>query len=221
MPEIAAAIRSYLDGQIVVSHTSFDRVSIHQAFDMHRVEPPRCTWLDSARVARRTWNECAKSGYGLAHVCSLIGYDFTQHDALEDAKAAGQVMLAAVNLTGLSLSDWLSRVRAPVDPSVTGRPGIREGDPNGPLFGEVMVFTGALEIPRREAADVAAEVGCQVVDSVTAQTTILVVGDQDISRLAGHNKSSKHRKAEALMAKGQDIRILRESDFKRLIELER
>jgi DNA polymerase-3 subunit epsilon len=221
LQEIAPSIRSYLDGHIVVSHTSFDRVSIHQAFDMHRLEPPQCTWLDSARIARRTWNECAQRGYGLAQVCSLIGHDFAQHDALEDARAAGQVVLAAMNLTGLSLGDWLSRVRAPVNPSVTGRPVNREGDPNGPLFGEVMVFTGALQIPRREAADVAAAVGCQVADAVTTQTTILVVGDQDTYKLAGRDKSSKHRKAEALMAKGQDIRILRESDFRRLIEFEK
>jgi DNA polymerase-3 subunit epsilon len=126
-----------------------------------------------------------------------------------------------MGITGLTLSDWIVRVRAPVDPSVTGRPSARDGDPTGPLFGEVMVFTGALQIPRREAADLAASVGCRVSESVTAGTTMLVVGDQDIVKLAGHDKSSKHRKAEALMAKGQNIRILGESDFKRLVGFER
>jgi DNA polymerase-3 subunit epsilon len=43
-----------------------------------------------------------------------------------------------------------------------------------------------------------------------------VVGDQDVTRLAGHSKSSKHRKAEELIAKGVPIRILRESDFEEL-----
>ena len=37
--------------------------------------------------------------------------------------------------------------------------------------------------------------------------------------LNGHEKSGKHRKAEELIAKGQFIRILRESDFKRLAEM--
>jgi DNA polymerase III subunit epsilon len=46
-----------------------------------------------------------------------------------------------------------------------------------------------------------------------------VVGDQDIVKLAGHEKSSKHRKAEALIADGQGIRILRETVFRRLAEL--
>jgi DNA polymerase-3 subunit epsilon len=44
-----------------------------------------------------------------------------------------------------------------------------------------------------------------------------VVGDQDIRRLAGHEKSSKHRKAEELIRQGQRIRIVGESDFKSIV----
>jgi len=35
--------------------------------------------------------------------------------------------------------------------------------------------------------------------------------------LAGHEKSSKHIKAEQLISKGQPIRILGESDFMRIV----
>ena len=62
----------------------------------------------------------------------------------------------------------------------------------------------------------AAALGCQVASGVTKKTTMLVVGDQDTKRLAGHEKSSKHRKAEELIGKGVPIRVLRESDFKEL-----
>jgi len=54
---------------------------------------------------------------------------------------------------------------------------------------------------------------------LTKKTTILVVGDQDIKRLAGHKKSSKHRKAEKLISNGQPMRIIRETDFKELVSL--
>ena len=81
------------------------------------------------------------------------------------------------------------------------------------------MFTGALEIPRREAADLAASVGFTVANSVTKRTTMLVVGDVDVTRLAGHDKSSKHRKAEGLVAAGQALRIIRETDFKELVAL--
>ena len=72
----------------------------------------------------------------------------------------------------------------------------REGNAEGPLFGEVVVFTGALSMPRRKAADAAADAGCEVAGGVTKKTTLLIVGDQDVTKLAGHSKSSKHRKAE-------------------------
>jgi DNA polymerase III subunit epsilon len=53
---------------------------------------------------------------------------------------------------------------------------------------------------------------------VTKHTTLLVVGDQDVRKLAGHEKSAKHRKAEELIANGQRIRIISESDFQRIVE---
>jgi DNA polymerase III subunit epsilon len=87
------------------------------------------------------------------------------------------------------------------------------------LFGEVLVFTGAVDIPRREAADLAAALGCEVASGVTKKTTLLVVGDTDVGRLAGHDKSSKHRKAEDLVAAGFSIKIVRETDFRQLAAL--
>src|SRR5262249_3822079 len=142
--------------------------------------PLTCTWLDSACVARRTWKEFSKSGYGLLNVCESIGYKYRPHDALEDAKAAGQIMLAAMAQSGLDLNSWLTRVRQPIDPSPERI--ARNGNPKGELYGEVLVFTGALTIPRHEAADCAARMGCEVDEDVTKRTTILAVGDQDVQR---------------------------------------
>lgn len=217
--DVLVTIEQLLRDATVVTHTHFDRVAMHQAAHRWAIEPPRCTWLDSARVARRTWVECVRSGYGLADVCSRIGYEFRHHNALEDAKAAGHVLLAAMAETGLDLEGVLQRVRQPIDPSSasSGSAVRRDGNPDGPLFGEVVAFTGALEIPRREAADLAAAVGCEVAQGVTKTTTLLVVGDVDVTRLAGHEKSSKHRKAEELITKGFPIRIIRETDFRELV----
>lgn len=216
--DIASEIERFLGSQVVVTHTHFDRVAMHQAAGRWAIPAPSCAWLDSARVARRTWAECAKSGYGLANVCKMIGYTFDHHNALEDAKAAGHVMLAAMTESGLDLDAIQKRVLQPIDPSSSGSGAItRDGNPDGPLSGEVIVFTGALEIPRREAADLAASVGCSVANSVTKKTTMLVVGDMDVTKLSGHDKSSKHRKAEQLVEAGQTLRIIRETDFKELV----
>ena len=219
-PEIINTLHQFLNNNICVSHTHFDRVSIQRALTKYDLEEIETMWLDSARVARRTWEDCAWSGYGLANICEKIGYNFKHHDALEDAKASGHVLLAAIDKTGLDISAWLKRVKQPINPSNSscGSAVNRDGNPEGELSGEVMVFTGALEIPRREAADLAAGIGCSVSSGVTKKTSILVVGDQDISRLAGKEKSSKHIKAELLISNGQKIRIIKESDFKELVK---
>ncbi len=215
---LSGALRSQLAGKVVVCHTHFDRVAVYQAGRRHHAIALECKWLDSAQVVRRAWTECARKGYGLQDVCAMLGYKFKHHDALEDAKAAAHILLAACSKTGLDIDGWFARVRQPIDLSTGGKLE-REGNPNGPLFGEVLAFTGALEIPRHEAADMAAKIGCQVSPTVTRNVTMLVVGDQDVKRLAGHEKSSKHRKAEELAKKGLAIRILRESDFKQLVKL--
>jgi DNA polymerase-3 subunit epsilon len=145
-----------------------------------------------------------------------LGIDFKHHDALEDARAAGEVLCRASAHAGLTVDDWCARVQRPIDPTST-KPITRDGNTEGPLFGNVAVFTGSLVIPRREAADLAARAGCDVGATVTKKTTLLIVGDQDISKLAGKLKSSKHIKAEGLISQGCQIRILRESDFRSIV----
>ena len=219
--QVSQQLYGFLDNSIAVCHTHFDRVAIQQAFEKYRIRHPICDWLDSARVARRAWEGFAWGGYGLYNVCATLGYQFKHHDALEDAKAAGHILLTAMARSGLGIEGWIKRVRQPIEPdkASSGTAIRRDGNPDGPLFGELLVFTGALQMTRREAADMAARIGCQVGSGVTKETTLLVVGDQDIKRLAGHEKSSKHRKAEKLIAEGHSIRILRESDFKKLAVL--
>lgn len=218
--EVMVELVRLLGDQVVVTHTHFDRVAIHQAASRWAIPAPNCTWLDSACVARRTWAECARSGYGLANLSKRIGYTFEHHNALEDAKAAGHIMLAAMHDSGLDLDAVIKRVRQPIGLSSSSGPSIkREGNPDGSLADEVIAFTGALGMPRREAADLAASVGCAVVASVTKKTTLLVVGDTDVQKLAGHEKSSKHRKAEELITSGSSLRIIRETDFMELVAL--
>lgn len=223
LPQIADRLRATLENTVSVCHTHFDRIALGKAYGKYDLDPIRTTWLDSARVVRRTWKDLAWKGYGLANVCRRIGYEFQHHDALEDAKAAGYVLLAAMRESQQDLDHWRCRVDQPIDPKRLsfGAAVQRDGNPEGDLYGEVLVFTGALELPRSEAADLAASVGCQVAPGVTKKTTILVVGDQDVTKLAGHEKSSKHRKAEQLVAEGQRIRIVRESDFRVLVQTAR
>jgi DNA polymerase-3 subunit epsilon len=213
--EVFPQVVPRLQQMIVVSHTPFDRLALARACDRSNLPECECTWLDSARVVRRAWPEFSRSGYGLSNVAAHFGINYQAHDALEDARCAGLLLLRAVAETGLSPEQWLIRVAQSIDP--TGQVHKRTGNPDGELFGEVLVFTGSLSILRREAADAAATAGCRVDGGVTKHTTLLVVGDQDLRKLAGHEKSKKHVRAEQLIGQGQPIRILGESDFMRIV----
>lgn len=211
--QIYIAILERLSDQVVVSHTAFDKTALSQAIAKHNLTNISCQWLDSARVVRRAWTQWSHRGYGLTNVCNELGITFIAHDAVEDARAAGEVLLQAIKTTGIGLGVWLTRSHERISPKLISM----QGNPDGVLTGEEIVFTGALTLPRQEAAKLAAMAGCDVVPNIKKTTTLLVVGDQDIRRLAGHEKSNKHRKAEELIAKGHTIRILRESDFLEII----
>lgn len=205
-----------ISGQIVAIHTAFDRNAIARASTKHAIATPECCWLNTASVARRAWPEVAQKGYGLSALSEKFGFEFEHHNAVEDARVSGLVLIKAMEDAKLDLNAWMDRVKRPIN-SNSGDSVAREGNPDGSLFGEIVVFTGTLAIPRRDASEMAAKAGCEVADGVTKHTTLLVVGDQDIRLLNGHDKSGKHRKAEELIAKGRPIRILTESDFASMV----
>ncbi|MCE9568962.1 MAG: hypothetical protein K8R10_02970 [Rhodocyclales bacterium] len=210
--QLSPELNQRVGGRVVAIHTAFDRNAITQAASRHGAMPPECSWLNTASVARRAWPEVAQKGYGLGPLATKLGITFEHHDAAEDARAAGMILVRAMEAMGLDLAGWIERVKRPIDPNNNGSVA-QSGNPEGSLYGEVVVFTGALTVPRHEAAEMAARAGCETADGVTKHTTLLVVGDQDIRLLNGHEKSNKHRKAEELIAKGKPIRILTETDF--------
>jgi DNA polymerase III subunit epsilon len=221
-PDISSFISKQLIGTVVACHTLFDRARISAIFTKYGIDLPEIIWLNTASVVRRTWLDLSQRGYGLANVAERLGIQFIHHNAVEDARAAGEILVHAIEESGLSLEEWLIRVKHPIratSRSWKSEPITRDGNPEGPLYGEIAVFTGTISMPRHDAADIAARAGCEVAESVTKKTTLLIVGDQDIRKLAGHEKSSKHRKAEELIAKGQSIRILRETDFRSLVAI--
>lgn len=218
LPEVRNELRRRLRGSILVSHTSFDRVAFERAMDRYGLEQLQVIWLDSARIARRAWREkFGRKGYGLKNVARELGISFRHHDALEDARASAEIVLRACREHKMDIEDWLERTTSQKSQKRTVRLVLREGNVSGLLNEETIVFTGKLSVLRQEAADVAASAGCRVVGGMSSKVTLLVVGTQDAHKLNGYTKSSKHRKAEELIAEGAEIQILSESDFLELV----
>ncbi|RUR34471.1 exonuclease domain-containing protein [Vreelandella nanhaiensis] len=214
---VLPVISRIFSDSVVASYGHFDRAAVAQACRRYGQEPPTTAWLNLHPVVRRAWpEEAATEGVALAKTARRLGVDLLKHhDAEADAIAAGEIFLLAIEASGLGVSDWLQCVTAPIRPGQGYERHVStyEVSTEGALHGEGIVFTGALSMTREQAREAAAKLGCVPLGGVSKKTTMLVVGDQDLKRLVGADKSSKHRKAEELISKGQTIRILGESDF--------
>lgn len=92
-------------------------------------------------------------------------------------------------------------------------------DETNPIFSKVVVFTGALSTMSRLAAfQIVANLGAIPQDSVTKKTNFLVIGKSDFAKSVKGGKTTKMKKAESLIAKGNDLTILSEDAFFDLIE---
>lgn len=211
---VLQALRPLLERHILIQHSNFDKQAFDSACLRYGIPQLSSNWVDSVRIARNAWPELkGNGGHGLASLKEHLGLTFKHHDAEEDASAAAQVTILAERKTGKSFSTLAESKRKTYQPSIA-----IEGNQNGPLFGHVACFTGQLELSRVDASTLAASAGITVKQGMSKKVTLLIVGDQDMTTLAGHEKSSKHRKAEELILKGFKIRIMGETEFMNIIE---
>lgn len=225
-PPLAAVtgnINAYLRGGIVLSHGPFDRLALGAAYARIGKAVPDCIWLDTIALAKWAWpDQAAIGGYGLAVLARRLDIAFSHHDALEDARAAGSIAIAALARLNVTLDDAVRHLGRPASGTplprtpVARRP--RTDYPrsisltefaggHGPLSGHRIAFTGTLSIPREDAARRACSFGAECSGSISRRTTLLVIGDN------GNRRSGKQVKAETLISEGAAIRIISEAAF--------
>lgn len=224
--EVFYDLQKMVGSSIVSSYGAFDRSAFSQACALHELPELTQDWIDLQQVVRNAWpTDFTANGWSLKQICKQLEIPLhNHHDALSDATAAADVFAQAQMVTDTFAHHWLDQGRyrhsAIGHPMARASNSVKEIAPNenGPLFGEVITFTGELTMPRSVAAGRAADIGCTPANGVTKKTTILVVGEQDLTLVRSDGKSTKQVKAEELIAKGQEIRILGENSFDELLK---
>lgn len=216
-------VHERMSGRIAVAHSNFDQSALAAACRRDMLAPIGCRWIDSVSVARIAWP--GLPSYKLNALAKMFDIRFRHHDALEDARTAGQVMLRAMAHAGGGIEEWLHR--RPTAPSpgaqIRGRTWgeggsvTRQATCEGPLNGHVVTVTGDLSAPRSVIADQVQAAGGAFSASVTRKTTLLVIGPHEGWGLGRDYVSAKQTKAEAAMAAGQPIRIIDEATLRRLM----
>lgn len=215
-PEVVDILTYYTKGFITVSHGSYDSDAIRKACNRYAISPLDITWLDSTVAARRTWPEVSSKGYGLPNLCEMIGYQFNHHHhALEDAKAAGAVLIAMLKESNQNIDTLMEIVNRPVKSKWEKTSHSREGNPDGILFGEVILFSDFSSEDKKRYSSLASECGCKVVDGYSKKVTILVVPSLNVSE---NEKTGKYKKVEEGIINGLKHQLLDENEFLKLIE---
>ena len=200
--DIHALVDDHLSGQITVAHSYFDKGALGAACAVHARAVIDTTWLDSVRVAKRAWPELPS--HRLNALSKFLGVRHRHHDALSDARAAGMVIVRAIEHTGIELAGWLSQGngrRAPAPKAAE----------SGPLRGERVALLGAAR--DGPLARWLAAAGARVMASVGTTTTRLVISDdQPFGRFV--TAHAHHRRAEELRRSGAGIEITWEADLR-------
>lgn len=197
------AIDRLLSGRVVVAHSNFDKGALGDACRENSLPPVVCRWLDTVAVARRTWPDLPN--HKLKTLAAHFGHSFKHHDALEDARVAGLIMLRAMEKSSVGLDHWFAPERQ------RSRRVARHGGAEGPLAGQRVVLSGDFTAPKPMIADMIAGAGGAVAASVSKRTTLLVLG-RPITPWAV--KSNKQLAVEAFIAAGYRMAIITEAQLR-------
>lgn len=199
--DVHAVVAEHLSGRVTVAHSLFDKGALAAACLIHQRDPIDATWLDSVRVAKRTWPDLPS--HRLNILTKYLGVPHKHHDALSDARAAGMVIVRAIEHTGMDIAGWL----APSNPQRAKAP---PPAADGPLKGERIVILGAAR--DGQLARKLAGAGARIMASVGATTTRLVISDeQPFGRFV--TAHDQYRRALALHAGGAKIEISSEHEL--------
>ncbi|MCL8251374.1 exonuclease domain-containing protein [Aeromicrobium fastidiosum] len=230
-------IMDFIGDDVVIAHNaSFDIGVIRYACAIDNIEWPNLDFLCTLVLARRAFS---LPSYRLPFVTEACGFILEQHhDALADARAVVDVVrgmailgsapdvraLAAHHFVRVgrlesgAYSSSVSNMSGSV--SLVAADASADADPDGHLYGRVVVFTGALTSMTRQLAwDEVARSGGTPELNTTKRTNVLVLGDFNPANLRpGATYSGKARKAFDLQDKGQDIELMTEADFLRVLD---
>lgn len=221
-PDLAAILPQFIDfigDDILIGHNvTFDINFLYDAilelFDKQLKNDYVCT----VRLSRLLFPN--EKHHRLKDMLKLYNIDFDKmHRSYIDceltAKLYSNLKSTVVSQYGTieNFNQLHKRINKPLNIK-SFKPESTDIDTSTPFYNKTFAFTGKLEMfVRKDAMQLVVNLGGSVVNSVTKKTNYLVLGNNDYCKLIKDGKSSKQKKAEELILKGQDLQIITENVF--------
>lgn len=214
--DIAVDLYAFLKDETIVGHNvNFDINFLVETFKWKCDLPFNNDFVDTLRLSRRILPELPH--HTLPDMTEHFGISIPHHRALADCLASNEVLKHLANIVKENNIDLDALAKRK---SVDLRNLTCDGyqiDQSNIFFGKYCCFTGKLEkFVRSEAAQIVVNIGGFCENTVTKNTNFLIVGGLTANTVA-EGKSSKIVKAEKMIAKGKDIKIISENTFYDLI----
>lgn len=215
----------FIEDHILVGHNAhFDINFIYDACQ-HCGLTLRNDFVDTMRISKKVFPELER--YRLPDLAARLGLSGNiAHRAVADARIAMDCFegMRRIVLQSKTIDEFRDEFRSSKSQryqaslrSVTAD--TADFDETHPLYGKVVVFTGALSsMGRKEAFQIVANLGGHPEDSITKETNFLVIGDEEFSKARQTGETKKMKKANAYREKGQDIVTLSESTFFQMLD---
>jgi DNA polymerase-3 subunit epsilon len=205
--ETVQRISQVAEGNPLIAYSPFDKGVYNAANSLSGTAPSDFDFLDALALVR---HHCQLPSNKLPLVIQHFGLPvFDHHEAGADSLACAQITLRLAQQLAVETIEelWASvparkrtngpRTRIYQKKADLPQPS-SEADPEHPLFGEVVCFSGDLDsYTRSEAQTIVASFGAAVSGNVTKKTSLVVMGGFDPATLRpGGTLSSKIQRAQ-------------------------
>lgn len=226
-------ILAFVGDDVVIAHNAaFDLGALRNACTHAGLPWPSLNYACTLVLARAILDLPVYKLPWVADALQIPSFD--HHEAGADAQACAHIAVelarlvgagtvpelldhASVRLGTVENSYWSGSRKARAISMAAPRPYLEPGgiDPDGPMAGEVVCFTGKISWSRSDAQELVVRHGGTFNSgNPTKKTTLLVTGDYDERSLRpGMTFGSKLARAFALVQQGQKLEILTEKDF--------
>ena len=223
--EVLPKFSAFVGDTVIVGHNvNFDVNFLYDACSRNNIVF-NSDYIDTMRISRKLYKELKH--HRLIDIVNRTGIaQIPEHRALKDVmstvacyEAMKAEILKTEALDDFASNFFYSKQEAYKNRLASTSPTVDEIDETNPVFGKVVVFTGALScMSRKEAYQVVVNLGGTPENGITKKTNFLVVGNEEFAKSVKNGKTNKMEKAEKYRNEGLDISVLSENTFFEMIQ---